>query len=86
MPTREEAVEKLFSLINSGILSGEMEEALEDIVKCIEAEEEQGIFIWGAKENDWAELYVAYREDLWTDELKQKMQQIHDKYKIKGGE
>ena len=44
MPTREEAVETLYSIINSGMLSDELTEKLEDIAKCISAEEDRGIF------------------------------------------
>jgi len=82
MPTREEAIKTLYQLINSDVLSDEIAEKLEDIAKCIGAEDEQNIFIWGVEDNDWAELYIAYRSDLWTDELKARMKSIYEKYKI----
>lgn len=83
MPTREEANETLCELIDSNILSDELTEKLEGIRQCISAEESHGIFVWGAESDDWMKLFVAYREDLLTDELKKELQSIYDKYKIK---
>lgn len=87
MPTREEAIETLYELINSGILSEDITSKLENIANCIEAEDSEnnlGISLWGVLEDDWAVLFMAYREDLWTDERIAKIQAIYDKYRIKG--
>lgn len=87
MPTRKEAIETLYELINSGILSEDISSKLEDIAKCIEVEDSEnnlGISLWGVLEDDWVELVIAYREDLWTDELKAKIQAIYEKYRIRG--
>lgn len=81
MPTREEAIETLQSLVDSGVLSEEKTESLEQIIRCIECEND-GLFIWGA-EGDWIQLYIGYREDLWTDEMKKNMENIFEKYRIK---
>lgn len=37
--SKEEAVDALYAIIDSGIISCELEEKLEDIVNCIKADE-----------------------------------------------
>lgn len=86
MPIREQAVQNLYELINSGILSKEVESNLEDIAKCIEAEDREnnlGISLWGAEDTDWMDLYVAKRSDLMTPEWEQHCTKVYEKYKIK---
>lgn len=60
--TREEAVKTLYNIINSGIISDELEGKLQDIASCID-NEEQGLFTWGA--DDWEqhcnEIWKKYR-------------------------
>lgn len=46
--TRHEAVLTIYELINSCIISEELEDKLQDIANCIEAEETHNIFLWGA--------------------------------------
>ncbi len=53
MPTRIEAARVLYQLINSRILSDDLEQDLQNIAQCIEAEEKKEIFLWGAKDDDW---------------------------------
>ena len=87
MPTREESVHTLYSLINSGILSEELEEQLEDIARCIESEDADnnlGVFLWGIEENDWMDLYTARRSDLITPEWEKHCHELYEKYRIKG--
>ena len=79
--TREEAVHTLYAVINSGIISEELERKLQDIASCID-NEEQGLFTWGA-DNDVMDLFVAKREDLITPEWEQHCNEIWEKYKIK---
>lgn len=76
--TREDAVNQLSDLIGVGILSKTIEDNLEDIIQCIECECD-GYHIWGA-DSDVMQLYIGYREDLWTDELKEKMQKLADEH------
>lgn len=76
--TREEASAVLQTLIDSDILDEDLESALEEIKLCIE-EECAGYHCWGASD-EFDELSVAYREDMWTDELKAKLRSIHDKH------
>ena len=86
MLTRQEAVEVLYELINSGILASDLQDALEDIVICIRSEDRDkdlGIDIWGAKEEDWTDLYIAKRADLITPEWKQHCKNVYEKYRIK---
>ena len=56
--TRHEAVLTIYELINSCIISDELEERLQDIANCIEAEETKNIFLWGA-ENEAFDLFTA---------------------------
>lgn len=79
--TRDEAVTTLYDVINSGIISEELEERLEDIASCIE-HEEQGLFTWGA-DDDVIDLFVAKREDLYTPEWEQHCNEIWEKYRIR---
>ena len=73
---RSEAVSVLSALIDSDILSEEIEDALQDIMFCIE-QEQLGYHCWGG-ENELVELFSSY--SLWTDELNERVQAIHDKY------
>lgn len=82
MPTRMEAVRVLYQLINSGILSDDLETDLQNIANCIEAEEKKGVFLWGAKDDDWVELYIAQREDLINDAWIRYIDAIQQKYAI----
>ena len=45
MPTRIEAARVLYQLINSGILSDDLEQDLQNIAQCIEAEEKKEVFL-----------------------------------------
>ena len=86
MPTLEEAVETLYEIINSGILDKELESKLESVAKCIEemdSEEHLALWLWGAEDTDWVDLFVAKREDLITDEWKSHLNEVYEKYRIK---
>ena len=76
--TRNEAVDTLYMLVNSDILDDDLRDKIEEIANCIE-KENLGYSLWGAEE-DATELFVARREDLWTDELKERLAEIHNKY------
>ena len=82
MPARMEAARVLYQLINSGILSDDLEKDLQNIAQCIEAEEKKEIFLWGAKDDDWLELYIARREDLINDAWLRYIDAIQQKYAI----
>lgn len=84
MITRQEAVDTLYAMINSGILAEEIEDNLREIANIIEDEDKEnglGIMAWGMDSEEHGMLHTAYRKDLWTDELKEKMQKIYDKVK-----
>ena len=96
MISRQEAMDFLFDLAECDLFSEEISNKLQEISQCIRAEDEQGIFIWGAEDDDWSELYVARMNPYQssapynTDELKQeydawlkKCSDIYDKYKFK---
>ncbi len=93
--TREEAIETLYDLINSDILDEDLEEQLQDIANCIEAEETHNIFLWGA-DYEVFDLFVAKmdpygsskefqteenikRYESWMKHCKE----LYEKYKIK---
>ena len=87
MPTRAQAIEVLYKLMNCGILDEDLEDRLQDIANCIMAEDKEhdlGIDIWGTEDNDWVDLYVAKREDLITPEWEQHCDAVYEKYRIKG--
>lgn len=86
MITREEAVRVLYAVTNSGIIADDLGEKLHDIIKCIQSgdrENDFGIDIWGAKEDDWIDLYVSRRVDLITPEWEQHQRDVYEKYRIK---
>lgn len=77
--TRDEALETLYYLLNSGILSEEMEDKLQDIANNIE-NEKYGLHLWGADNEEYAVLVTAVREDLMTDEYIENGKRIWEKY------
>lgn len=82
--TRVEAVDVLYEIINSGIISMELEEKLREIANIIEDEDKEnglGILAWGMNAEEYGELHTVYRKDLWTDERRAKMQAIYDSVK-----
>lgn len=76
--TRDDAIQALYEVINSGIIDRELTGKLEDIATCIDAEDDS-IHIWGA-EDDAEELFTAYREDLLTEKLRERLFKIRNKY------
>lgn len=80
--TREEAVGVLHRASGSGILDDDLEDMLEEVATCISAEEEMGIFLWGA-DDDAIDLFVMKRSDLITDEWIKHQQELYERYKIR---
>ena len=76
--TREEAIEVLRDISDSGIIRDELDTKINDIIHCIECETD-GLHVWGS-EGDEIELYIGRRVDLITSEIEKKCQAIHDKY------
>ena len=77
--TRDKAIETLYDLINSGILSEEIECDLQEIANNIE-NEKYGLHLWGADNEEYAVLVTAVREDLITDEYIANGKRIWKKY------
>ena len=75
---RKQAISVLNEIIESGILKEYLEDALVDIVEIIKSEE-HGLHLWGASD-DAADFFVAYRTDLFTDELKAHLMELFNKY------
>lgn len=76
---REEAIETLRNLVDTDVLSEDIQSKLDQIATCIE-EEQDGRHIWGTEDDDWMELHIAHRDDMWTEDLYQKLNQICEKY------
>lgn len=84
MLTRREASSVLYSIINSGIISDELESALCEIESCIMAEENFEIHAWGMPSEDFALLHTAMRTDHPDfDSFVNKQREIVDKYSFK---
>lgn len=79
--TRDEAVETLYDVINSGIIDKELGSRLEDVANCI-SHEKDNLFLWGA-EDDAANLFIMVREDLITPEWEEHMSSLYEKYRIR---
>ena len=79
--TRKEAIKTIYDIMNSGILSEELENALQDIANCIEHEND-GLFLWGA-DDEVSDLFTARRKDLIPPEWEKHCKSLYDKQKIK---
>lgn len=82
MPTRMEAARVLYQLINSGILSDDLETDLQNIAQCIEAEEKKEVFLWGVEDDDWQALYMHREPELCNDAWIRYIDAIQQKYAI----
>lgn len=78
MISREKAISVLQKIIDSGILAAYLEDALEDIVICIDSERDR-LHLWGA-EDDAIDLFTETREDLITPETVERMEIINRRY------
>lgn len=76
--TREKAIELITYLEDAGIFSDDVESGLADVRMCIEAEM-RGYHFWGG-DIDTGELYIARREDQWTEEVVDRTRKIAEKY------
>lgn len=77
--TREEAVETLYELLESGILNDALEQEVQEIANCIE-EENNGLHIWGADLDEIITIHTPKRADLITPEHIKECQKICEKY------
>ena len=77
--TRDEALETLYDLINSGILSEKVAGDIQEIANNIE-NEKYGLHLWGADDKEYGVLVTAVREDEATDEYIAEGQRIWAKY------
>lgn len=77
--TREKAVETLYGLISSGILSADVEDDLQEIANAI-SNERYGLHMWGADDKEYDFLATSVRADLVTDEYKAEGERIWNKY------
>ena len=77
--TRDEAINILYTLVNSGILSETLEEKLREIADNIEMEK-IGYHFWGADREENAKLFTAVHVDCITPEFEEECERIDDKY------
>ena len=77
--TRDEAVELLFAMSESGMFSEDLNEKLADIASAIE-NEKYGLHLWGADNKEYGVLVTAVNEDMLTEEYVKEGQRIWDKY------
>ena len=63
MITRKKAINTLYNLINSNILSKEIENDLQDIITCIEYEQ-MNLHLWNADDTDVETIITSKRTDL----------------------
>lgn len=77
--TRDQAIETLYDLINSGVLSEEICDRLQEIANAVE-NEKYGLHLWGADNGEYDVLCTAVREDFNDDEYRNKLQGIFNKY------
>ena len=75
--SRQEACTVLHELAGSGILSEELEENLDEIANLISYELD-GEHFWGQSYESSNKLRIAYRDDLWTDELIKEVSEQHE--------
>ena len=64
MISRNQAIDTLSYLLNAEVLDEDLERDIEDILRCIEAEQELGIHAWDMADDDWVQLHTAMRTDL----------------------
>lgn len=87
MITRVDAIEAIYDIINSGIISDELEDELRDVANCIQAEANWGIHAWGMPDDEYLLLCTAKRTDLPEyEEFIKKQARIVDKYSFSEGE
>lgn len=75
--SRQEACTVLHELASSGVLSEELEENLDEIANLISYELD-GEHFWGQTYESGNKLRIAYRDDLWTDELVKEVTKQHE--------
>lgn len=81
--TKQEAVDTLMDLIGTGIIREELEDKIEEIIHVLSHEIDDKLNLWGAGD-EAHELFVAVRSDLQTPEYEKRMNELWEKYSIKG--
>lgn len=76
---RKVAVTTLYELVNSGILSEDFSELLEEIADNIEMEE-IGYHFWGADREEKAKIFTAIEAESITLEYEAECERIDEKY------
>lgn len=79
MLTRDEAIEALYEIIDSPVVDEEIRDKMLDIANLIEIEK-RGMHFWGGNRDDYYEMVVSRREDLWTDEAIAKADKIQKEH------
>ena len=78
MITREQAIYAIYEIINSGIIDMELENKLQAIASCIDAEN-YGVHLWGEeREVDSYEHYIFGPSDFEEAEIMQNIKELDD--------
>ena len=81
MITREEAVQFLYRVMDSELISEEAELNLQEIANCIDGENDS-LHLWGVPDKDVQTLYTSVREDLITDAYKAELDRLYQLYRF----
>ena len=81
MLTRDEAGAVIYQVINSGIISEDLEADLEEVANGILCEKD-GLHIWGADDKDIADLYTSVSSDFITPEFEAHVEKLYDTYRF----
>ena len=74
--TREEAIDSLYRVINSGIIEDELADELQEVANLVEFEM-KGEHFWGRPYKECDKLITFHREDLMTNDLIEEARQQH---------
>ena len=75
MITRQQAIDTLCEILNTGILEQSLEDDLEDILSCIEAEE-YCIHAWGMDDNDYLNIETGIVDGIDAEEFEKHVEEI----------
>ena len=77
MITREQAIYAIYEIINSGIIDMELENRLQDIANCIDAEN-YGVHLWGTEQVENYEHFIFGPSDFEEKEIMQNIKELDD--------
>ena len=79
MITRDEAIVALYEIIDNPVIDEELRDKMLDIANLIEIEK-AGMHFWGGNLEEYHEMVVSRRSDMWTDEAIAKADKIQKEH------